>query len=197
MKRLLNDSANLLHRPVESAGVLPKSTWTTFLSILSPSLPFAQLSWTTKATTETTEANEIRFCQRSSPKLNFQSSGSKPQDLMMERKFLVKFSKQRLKNSQHQYESKPELYLGTARTVRMGKASGLEIVPSEGSGSLLSYMAGRLTGSIRPIAVVGPFGAVMVFSRKPLFPYSWKVLGISQQQSFKRLSTELGEFQTT
>ena len=39
--------------------------------------------------------------------------------------------------------------LGTARTVRMGKASGLEIVPSEGSGWLLSYMAGRLAGSIR------------------------------------------------
>jgi len=42
-------------------------------------------------------------------------------------------------------------------------------------------------------SAVGPISAVMEFSRKPLFPHRWKVLGISQQQSSKRLSSELGE----
>ena len=115
---------------------------------------------------------------------------------MMERKFLVKFSKQRLKNSQHQYEPKPELYLGTARTVRMGKASGLEIVPSEGSGSLLSYMAGRLTGSIRPIAAVRPIGLLSELSRKQSFfifqDLNIKLLGdfSSPKQSLQQSSSK-------
>ena len=45
-------------------------------------------------------------------------------------------------------------------------------------------------------SAVGPISAVMEFSRKPLFPHRWKVLGISQQQSSKRLSSELRECHT-
>lgn len=48
----------------------------------------------------------------------------------------------------------------------------------------------------RPIAVAEPIGAVMGLSWLLSIPQSWKVLGISQQQSSKRLSTDLGEGQT-